>query len=163
LIGGAARTLYMLLIRRDVHCIKSGMAAGRTEVHRRRRAVFGGVRREAHVQPREAGLVARLARARCQVGPKEASWPMHSGGNTAINKAAVGPTSGPTRRLPHLAQLQPLHGGRPLGVVGFVAGRWADEVADFRPIAQSQMSRCDSQLSHARAPGSTRLRWVESL
>ena len=25
-----------------------------------------------------------LERERCQVGPKDASWPMHSGGNTAM-------------------------------------------------------------------------------
>jgi hypothetical protein len=36
-----------------------------------------------------------LQRERCWVGPKDASWPMHSCANTAI-KAGVGPAPGPT-------------------------------------------------------------------
>jgi hypothetical protein len=37
----------------------------------------------------------------CQAGPRGASWPMHFRGDTQPDKAGVGPTSGPTRRLSH--------------------------------------------------------------
>jgi hypothetical protein len=47
------------------------------------------------------GPGTRLERERCQVGPKYASWPTYSCGNTAI-KGEVGPTSEPTWRLSHL-------------------------------------------------------------
>jgi hypothetical protein len=43
-----------------------------------------------------------LSREGRQVGPKDANWPTHSGGNTSIKRAGAGPDSGPARRLSHL-------------------------------------------------------------
>ena len=45
----------------------------------------------------------RLAREGCQAGPEDASRPVRSRGNTAMKRLEFGPTSGPTRRLSHLA------------------------------------------------------------
>jgi hypothetical protein len=61
---------------------------------------FIGAKR-ARLERRLPHAIPCLQRERCHVGPKDASWPMHSVG-TQLEKAAVGPTSGPIWRLSRL-------------------------------------------------------------